>query len=495
MRIVCAMLKHETNTFSPIRTDLARFADWGLFFGQEAADAYRDTAMPLAAYMKLAEAAGAEVVVPVAAEAMPAGPVTREAFERLNGAILEEVAKGCDAVLLDLHGAMVSEVADDGEGWLLSEIRAIAPSLPIAVTCDLHCNLTAAMIENSTALIGYKTYPHVDMYEVADQVGRILMGSLDGSINPVMRWGRPPLLSQTLCQGTDDMPMKPLIAQCRELEEQPGILAATVFGGFALADIEDAGNSAVVITDGDSEAAESARDALVAASWAARDDFIYRATPLQEAVAEAKTLNHGPIVLLDHADNCGSGATQDVMTVIAEVLRQRLEGVVVATVWDPEAVRLMTEAGEGATITLPLGGRTDMPSIDALGEPLEVTGVVEKLSDGNFVVEGPMYTGVTVRCGETALIRVGGVRIIVTSLHHEPWDAGVISMMGIEPAKCRYILLKSRIHYRAGFGDLERHRFTLDGMGVTTSDNSLLDYKKVRRPIYPLDPVNEIDWP
>lgn len=493
MRIVCAMLKHETNTFSPIQTDLARFRNWGLYFGEEAANAYRETSMPLAAYMKLAEAAGAETVVPVAAEAMPAGPVTEDAFTRLNEAILEEIAKGCDAALLDLHGAMVSEVTDDGEGWLLSEIRAIAPDLPIAVTCDLHCNLTAAMIENSTALIGYKTYPHVDMYEVADQVGRILFGHLDGRVDPVMRWGRPPLLSQTLCQGTDDAPMKELIARCREWEAEPNILAATVFGGFALADIADAGNSTVVISNGDADLAQAACDDLVAETWAAKDDFIYKARPLPEAVAEAKTLNHGPIVLLDHADNCGSGATQDVMTVIAEVLRQRLEGVVVATVWDPDAVVAMQAAGEGDSVSLRLGGRTDMPSIGATGAPLPVTGVVEKLSEGTFTVEGPMYTGVSVNCGPSALLRVDGVRIIVTSLHHEPWDTGVISMMGIDPASCRYILLKSRIHYRAGFGGLERHRFTLDGVGVTTSDNSLLRYENVRRPIYPLD--DEVLWP
>lgn len=487
MRIVGAMLKHETNTFSPIRTDLARFRDWGLYFGEEALAAYGETAMPIAAYAKLASEADAEFTVPVAAEAMPAGPVTADAFHRLNEAILEEIAKGCDAALLDLHGAMVSEVTDDGEGWLLREIRKLAPDLPIAVTCDLHCNLTADMIENATALIGYKTYPHTDLYEVAEQVGRIVLDAVAGRVDPVMVWGRPPLLSQTLCQGTDDEPMRSLVAHCRALEDRDEILAATVFGGFALADIEDAGNSAVVVADADRIAASTACDELVAAMWKERNAFVYEGVALHQAVSEAKRLNHGPIVLLDHADNCGSGATQDVMTVVAEVLRQGLDGVVVATVWDPEAVARMVAAGEGAAVTLALGGRTDMPAIGRRGAPLPVSGTVERLSDGRFTVEGPMYTGVTVSCGATALLRVGGVRIIVTSLHHEPWDTGVITMMGLDPARCRYILLKSRIHYRAGFGGLERHRFTLDGDGVTTSDNTILDYRKVRRPIFPLD--------
>ena len=501
MRILCAMLKHETNTFSPIRADLARFQDWGLHFGADAARAYRDTAMPLAAYIKLAEAEGAEIVTPVAAEAMPSGPVTAEAYETLTGAILKAVEEGCDVALLDLHGAMVAETTDDGEGTLLRRIREIAPDLPIAVTCDLHCNLTRAMVENCTALIGYKTYPHTDMYEVAEIVGRTVLDAVKGLADPVMAWGQVPLLSQTLCQGTDDEPMRSIVARCRDWEREDGIRAATVFGGFALADIEDSGTSAIVIADraanSDADAlAETARNDLLARCWAARDAFIYKGRDLDAAVTVAKGYNDGPVILLDHADNCGSGATQDVMTVVAEVLRQNLQDVVVATVWDPAAVATMQAAGEGATVTLDLGGRTDMPSIDAVGQPLTVTGAVEKLCVGKFRVEGPMYTGVEIQCGPTALLRVataggGLVRIIVTSLHHEPWDAGVVRMVGIDPEKTRYILLKSRIHYRAGFGTLPRHTLTLDGDGVTTSDNTRLAYRKVRRPIYPLDPQTE----
>jgi len=493
MRILCAMFKHETNTFSPIVTDLARFEEWGLHYGEAAETAYRGTRMPLAAYYKLADEAGAEIVTPVAAEAMPAGLVTADAYEKLSQAILDGVSAGCDAALLDLHGAMVSEATDDGEGTLLARIREIAPDLPIAVTCDLHTNLTAAMIENSTALIGYKTYPHVDMYEVAERVGGIVMAMLRGEADPVMVWGNVPLLSQTLRQGTDDEPMAGLIARCREWEARDGIGAATCFGGFALADIHDAGNSAVVVADkGDLSLAREACDDLLDRTWAARADFVYDHRPLEAAVATARGYNDGPVVLLDHADNCGSGATQDDMTVIAEVLRQDLQDVAVATVWDPQSVAAMQAAGEGAEVTLDLGGKTDMPSIGRTGRPLTVTGIVEKLSDGDFIVEGPMYTGVTVHCGPTAMLRVAGVRIVVTSRHHEPWDIGVLTMMGIDPARTRYLLLKSRIHYRAGFGALPKHTLTLDGDGVTISDNTRLNYKKVRRPIYPLE--LDADW-
>lgn len=491
MRIVLAMMKHETNTFSPVPTPWSRFQEWGAYFGDEVVRAYERTNMTLAAYMAVARRAGAEIVTPIAAEAMPSGPVAAAAYERMSEAILEAVTAGCDAVMLDLHGAMVAETTDDGEGTLLARIREIAPGIPICVTCDLHCNLTQAMVDNCDALIGYKTYPHVDMYEVGTMVAEILLGKLKGEIDPVMAWSRVPLLSQTLRQGTDDEPFASLIAMTQEAEAGGEVLAATVFGGFALADIHDAGISTLVIADGDGRAAQAVVDRLRDRIWRHRDDHLYVHEPLAQAVARAKELDDGPVLLLDHADNCGSGGNQDVMTVLAEVIRQNLEDVVAGPIWDPKAVAEMARAGVGATLTLQLGGRTDMPSIGRLGEPLTVTGKVKVLSDGEWVVRGPMYHGLRVSMGPTALLDTGGIEILVVSHHHEPWDQGCFKAVGVDPAHKRYVLLKSRIHYRAGFAPIARHTITCDGVGVTTSDNALLKYENVRRPIYPLDQINE----
>ena len=492
MRLVIAMMKHETNTFPPIRTDCQRFLDWGAYLGDEARRAYEGTGMPMAAYIDLAKEIGAEIVTPVAAEAMPSGPVTADAYERMSSAILEAVARGCDAAMLDLHGAMVAETTPDGEGTLLERIRAIAPGLPIAVTCDLHANLSDKMVQNCTGLIGYKTYPHVDMYAVGKQVGEILLRALAGKIRPVMAWGSRPLLAQTLRMGTDDEPMKSLIAMARNAEAG-GLLAATVFGGFPLADTAAAGLSAICIADGDAGAARRTTEELLAAAWARREDFLYRHEPLDQAVARAKAAAEGaggPVLLLDHADNTGSGGTQDVMTVISEVIRQGLDDVAVGAVCDPQAVIAMQRAGVGATVTLALGGRTDMPSIGLAGAPLEVTGKVRTLSDGEWIVRGPMYTGVKVQMGPSAVLDTGKVQIVVVSRHHEPWDQGVFTSLGIDPKVKRFLVLKSRIHYRAGFAPIAAATVTCDGDGVTTSNNDLLRFAAVRRPIYPLDRLN-----
>jgi len=489
MKVVMAMMKHETNTFSPIPTPWERFVEWGAYFGSDVVDVFEKTNMTLGAYIRLAREAGAEIVSPVAAEAMPSGPVAADAYERMSSAILEAVSGGCDAIMLDLHGAMVSEATDDGEGTLLARIREIAPKTPICVTLDLHCNLTDAMVRNCDALIGYKTYPHTDMFEVGTRVGRILLRMLRGESEPVMAWGHPPMLSQTLRQGTDDEPFRSLVAHCREAEDSGEVLAATVFGGFAMADMADAGPSAICIAEGDVSRAQAVVDRLVSELWERRDDHLYRHEPLGQAVGRARALREGPVLLLDHADNCGSGGSQDVMTVIAEVQRQGLEDVVVGGVWDPEAVRRLMQAGVGAEVTLSLGGRVAMPSVGLTGRPLEVSGRVRLLSDGEWVVRGPMYHGLAVSMGPTAVLDTGAMQIVIVSRHHEPWDLGVLTSVGIDPAWKRYVLLKSRIHYRAGFAAIARHTLTLDGDGVTTSDFSQLRYRKVRRPIHPLDPV------
>jgi microcystin degradation protein MlrC len=243
----------------------------------------------------------------------------------------------------------------------------------------------------------------------------------------------------------------------------------------------------VVVADGDRKKADKARDEILAYCREQKAEWIYRHEKLEQAVRRAAGMNDFPVILLDHADNVGSGGTADSMPVIREVLRQKLDGVAMAAVHDPDAVKQMSQAGVGATVTLELGGKADMPSIGRKGEPLRLTGKVKRLSDGEWIVRGPMYTGSRVTSGPTAVFETGGMQIVVTSFHHEPWDAGIFTHIGIDPAHCRYILLKSRIHYRAGFAQFAKATITLDGIGVTTSDNRVLQYHRLTRPIYPLD--------
>jgi microcystin degradation protein MlrC len=488
MRVVIALLKHETNTFSPVPTPLERFGNGGPAWGADAYRAYKGTATPTGAFIKLAEDRGAEIVTPVAAEAWPSGPVEDAAYARLTEAILTEVAKGCDAVLLDLHGAMVTESLEDGEGELLARVRALAPSVPIGVALDLHGNVSDKMVGNADAIYGFKTYPHIDMYETGERVAGIIFGMIDGRCRPTMTWGNRPMLPHIMRMATDDAPMRDLIAAARA-HEREGALAVSVFGGFPHADIHDAGLSVVTVTDNDAGRAAAIRDSLLDEAWRRRAEFVYCAEPLAASVARAKDLTDGPVLLLDHCDNCGSGGTQDVTAVLAEILRQGLEDVVAFAIHDPAAVARLIEAGVGQRVTLGIGGRMPMPSLGLTGTPLSVTGTVRVITDGEYTIRGPMYTGVRVGMGRTVMLDTGTVEIVLIERHHEPWDLGCLLSLGIDPRAKRYIMLKSRVHWRAGFLPVVRHVVECAGEGVTTSDYGRLEFRRVRRPVYPLDPM------
>jgi microcystin degradation protein MlrC len=488
-RAVVAMMQHETNTFSPVPTPLARFGTDGISVptGDAAYQAFKGTGTGIGAFLDLADDAGMEIVTPVAGNAAPSGKVQADAYAFMTNAICAAVEAGCDVCFLDLHGAMVTELADDGEGPLLARIRRLAPDLPIAVSLDLHANITDAIVDNCTALVGFKTYPHLDMYQAGHHAGTIVLRTMAGEIEPVMSWAGRPILAQTLRMGHEDEPMGPLLEMARRHESE-GLLAASVFGGFPLADIWNAGFSVVTVADGDSGRAREARDQLLDAAWAEREEFMFAAEPLAETVARAKAYHDGPTVLLDHADNAASGGTQDTVHVLAEVIEQGLENAAMFAICDPEAVRQMHDAGLGAQVTLMLGGKVDMPTIGRHGQALEVTGTVGALTDGVFEITAEMGRGTEAAMGPSARLDLENVQVVVISRQTEPFDLGHLRSLGIEPTEKRYLILKSRIHFRAGFGTITIRELPCNGVGVTSSDNSLFDFENVRRPIFPLDP-------
>jgi microcystin degradation protein MlrC len=489
MRLLIAMMKHETNTFSPVPTPLARF---GPLYGEDAIRAYRGTGTGLGAYLDLAERERAEVVLPIAAGASPSGPVEDAAYGHITDAICEAAARGgFDGIMLDLHGAMVTESLEDGEGEFLKRLHAIAPKIPIAVSLDMHANLYDAMIANATVVTGYRTYPHIDTYETAKLAGEILLRAMRAEVKPVMAWRNEPMLPHVMRQGTDDHPNKELQHRCAAMSAE-GALAASLFTGFPHADITNAGLSAVVVTDGNRKLAEELRDELLGRAWVEREAFVYKIEPLQQSVARAKAMapSDGPVVLLDHYDNCASGGTMDTTVVLAEILKQGLEDVAAFAIYDPEAVRQAISAGVGARVTLSIGGKIAMPAIPTESPPLMVTGTVKTISNGRYRNRGPMARGVMMDMGAAVVLDTGTVEIVLISRHVEPSDLNCLLGLGIDPMQKRYVMLKSRIHWRAGLGKMARAVVDCAGVGVCTSDYGQLKFEKVRRPIYPLDLPN-----
>ncbi|MDQ7263446.1 M81 family metallopeptidase [Paracoccus sp. PS-1] len=486
-RLVLARLNHETNSFSPVKTPLAAFAPkWG----EEALAAAGNYPAAIGAFHAFARRIGAAVEVPLIAHAMPSGPVEDEAFEAMAQAILAAVEKGCDGILLDLHGAMVTRSHDDGEGELLRRVRAAAPGVPIGVALDLHGNITQAMLEHCDVIVGFKTYPHVDMVETGEHVLRLFQPLLSGAARPAMALCHPPMLAATLCMNTTtDCAMTDLIALARQAEARPGVQAVTVFGGFPIADLAETGLSIVTVADTPELAREVARE-LGREAWRRRAEYVYAEEPLAQSIARAAALADGsaPVLLLDHGDNCMSGGSCDVMDVLEALLAADHDGIMVGPIADPETVARLFAAGEGAEAEIRLGNKTPAEGLPAPRPPLRLTGRVAALSDGRYRVSGPIYHGQELSMGRAAAFDTGAARIVICEQPHEPLDLGCFSCVGLDAAQARFLHLKSRMYCRPVFEPLAQAVVECASSGVTASDYDLFAFKKLARPIYPLDP-------
>ncbi|MFT4632076.1 MAG: microcystin degradation protein MlrC [Candidatus Pseudothioglobus sp.] len=501
MKLLIAMMSHETNTFSPVPTLLERFGNGSAPpEGEQALHELSGRALAMGGMIAVAQAVGAEIVTPIAAGAPPSGPVDDDAYRYIADTICAAAA-GCDGILLELHGAMVTMSLEDGEGELLSRLRRLYPHMPIGVALDMHANLYPAMVENATVITGFQTYPHVDMFETGERAARALVAAMRGEIKPTMRWGNCPMLPHVMRQGTDDEPNKALQKRVAEMEANDAV-AVCLFTGFPHADILNAGLSVVVTTDNDPAQAEALRDELLEMAWAQRSAFVYEPTPLAVSVAEAAIAgaregageNSGPVILLDHYDNTASGGSMDTTEVLREILRQELDDVAVFAIHDPVAVQDLIAVGVGQTATVTIGAHFYLDALAQQSQPLTVSGRVQLISDGHYTVTGPMSTGSLINMGTTVVLDTGKVQIIIISRHVEPFDLGCFTSLGIDPLKKRYLMLKSRIHYRATFMPIAKQIIECAGIGVCTSDYSQLQFRHVRRPIYPLDNINSVGF-
>lgn len=500
MKILIARLNHETNTFSPVPTPLSSFDPR---YGDDGYRAARGTRTAAGAFIDLAEAAGAQIVVPVIAGANPSGRVAADAYTALCDAIVE-AAPGCDAVMLDLHGAMVAENSDDGEGDLLERLRAVLPDAPIAVALDLHGNITQKLIDHVDVAVSFKTYPHVDMYETGEHAGRLLLDHMHGRSRPVVAWRRLPLLTHTLCSRTDEGAMQRAVALARQAEAE-GMLAVSVLAGFGLADIAAPCLSVIVVGNGDAAAADAVAQRIAQRIWDDRAGFVYQSEPLAQSIARAASMardeagqvaqggGDGPVLLLDHGDNCMSGGTCDNMAVLHAALVQGLTDIAVGPVCDPEAVAALYQAGVGADVTLPVGDKVPLTQLGVYPQSKPLSGKVAALADGEYVISGPTYTGQRIRMGRSALLDIGPARIVIVETPQEHWDLGIFTHIGVDPHRARFLLLKSRMYCRPVFVPIARGVVECDGEGVTSSRYERFPFARVTRPVYPLDPQTQ--WP
>ena len=498
MRIVTGGIAQETNTFQWQPTTLDDFGrpGFGTLVRGEQILALAGTGTVYGGVVAEARRRGIELVPTTYGSVMPGGRVTRAAFDALSDEILNGVraALPVDGVLLVLHGAMALEDADDAEGLLIAAVRAVVgPDVPIVAPLDLHTNLSDEMVAGLDALVGYKQYPHTDMPETGEAALALLVGIVAGDHCPAMAHARIPLIAPNQSMVTTwQSPLKHAIDRAREMEREPGVLAATVFGGFPFADVPFAGISTVIVTDGDPALARRCADELARICWDRRSDFTIRPTPVEEAVREAMAGAEGSVyVLADIADSGASGTAGDGTVLLRGLIDAQARSAAVAQIMDAEAVAACVEAGVGAEVTLTVGGKHD----GMHGPPLEISGVVRLIHEGSFLIAGPMGSGTVASRGRTVVLEVGGpgaIELQVTELRGHPHDLNFFRAFGIEPTERRILTLKSAAHFRAAFEPIATKVIEVETPGISSADLSSFRYERLRRPIYPLD--DDVRW-
>jgi microcystin degradation protein MlrC len=512
-RVAAALIAHETSAFSAVITDLAAFEASGIHLGQDIVETSRGTNTEFGGFITGAAAQGFDLIPLLAVWATPSGLVTAEAIEHLTRLLGDGLRRAMeegplDGILLALHGAMVTEIDDDGDGYILQTVREIVgPDLPVVATLDLHANISARMVELADVLIGYDTYPHIDMAERAEEASAVLSRLMRGEIRPTPALRKPPMLPTSQRMTTERMPMRALMERAHVMEEDPRVVNVTIGGGFPLGDNPDAGFSIVVTTNDDPDLAAELANELAIEAWSLRDGFLGGVASFEHAAELIHSLDSeqdvnmpvsGPLVLVDIADNPWSGGPGDSVELLRFFFAQSVDGAAVALVRDPEVVQAAIAAGPGEKITVDLGGKTDRLH----GDPLPVRAHVKLLSDGRYINDGPMMTGLTVDLGPTALLlcepasgpSAPPVEVLVTTRAETPVDLNVFRCHGIEPARHRVLGLKGKGHFRAAFEPIARRVVLVEGPGTTGADLTRLTFRKVRRPIWPLDPVEAIGF-
>ncbi|MDM7933015.1 M81 family metallopeptidase [Tabrizicola sp.] len=485
--VLTAEFAHESNTFSIRPTDLAAFRA-RLFLQGDAAVAQRaDANTDIAGFMDVARAQSWQTRHAISAAASPAGPVTRAAFDEIAGCILAAAKAGpLDGILLGLHGAMVVEDHPDGEGLLLERLRAVVgPDMPIGITLDPHANVTARMCTLAQVMMSYSTYPHVDMRDTARRAANLLHRTMTGEIAPRTLRVTRPMLEEANSGRTDEGPMIARHALARAHEGTPGALAVSINAGFGNADIPELGPTVLVTHTGDAGPHLAFAEALADDIWARRHDVLNRFLTPAEAAAEALAHSSpGPLVIADYSDNPGAGSYGDAPGLLSALLDAGVTGACFGPMVDPEAAALLHAQTVGAEVTLPLGGKTD-PRFG--GGPIRVTGTVVLLSDGRYTGDGPMIGGLPGDWGPTAVLRVGGVDVLVVTNPGQMLDLQQFRAFGIDPAAQRIVALKSQQHFRAAFTPIAAKVIVCDSGALCSPDLRRLPFHRVPRPMYPLD--------
>ncbi|MDG1894459.1 MAG: M81 family metallopeptidase [Fuerstiella sp.] len=491
MRIATGGIIHETSTCVDAPTTMEQFEyDRGVIRGADILERFHGTNVCTGGFIEGAANNNFELVPLLRASAFPNGLVVRKDYDALKQEMLDRLRQAerdggpVDGALLDLHGAMVVDGIDDGDGDVIAAFREyLGPDRPIVVTQDLHGNHTQARVADADALVGFDTFPHVDMADRGVEAAEIIARTVRGKIHPRMAIHQLPMFWSTPCQVTAHPPMDDVLRQVHKIEKRAGIICVTIATGFPWADVPEVGSSVMVLADDDEQLAQQTADELGKWIWQRRERWYSPPLTVRAGLQRGEKAGRYPIILADHTDNTGGGSPGDSTEVLQTFLDLKLLDALILYLVDHEVAVQAQQSGVGSRIPVRLGGK----SSPVQGQPVQAEAEVMAVSDGAFAYDGPMFAGLTGSMGASAWIRIDGVNIVVVTAREQPFDMAFARSLGVDCANMKYIALKSAAHFRAAFEPIAGSIHNIDAAGIHTHDFSQLPYSKRTRDMFPVE--------
>ena len=483
-RVALAGIFTECNHFGGPAIDLAAFERYELRYGD---DLLKIDAGTVAGMLAVLGAQAVQSVPLLFASTCPGGLVTAECYGELKNDLLRRLADQLpvDGILLALHGAMAAEEVPDADGDLIRAVRQIVGSeVPLVVTLDLHAQVTREMVESADALVAWETYPHRDAESTGRRGAELLLATVSGKIAPMMAMAKVPVITGAFNASTDgDGPFARLMRQTKALEKQDGVLSTSLFLGNPYLDLPEMGSGGLVVTDGDGQLATDLAAELAQAYWEMRDELEPETLTPDEAVPVGLRIDGGPVLLVEAADCCGGGAAGDSVATLRALITHANDRSALVPVVDHEVAASCHRLRIGQELTTLIGHRHD----PCWGEPLEVTGQLEQLSDGRFRYQGGIWDGVEGNMGPTAVLAIGAIKVLVTSHSTYEWRDEQFRSVGLQPAAAKFLVVKNPMNFRLAYEQIAKATLVLDTPGPTPITMKNVSYSHMARPYFPAD--------
>ena len=496
-RIGIAQISSESNHFVPGFSELEFFSTTGYLL--EGKDLLRlsssDTEIGgfLSVLLRDKEV---EVVPLIAARANSANPLSDRCYKYLKNQILNRLEHNpsIHGLLISNHGSMCVQSKYDPEGDLAQSIRkVIGAEAPLAITLDLHGNVTQDMVQASNLIIGYRTYPHCDAFKTGQKAAKLLMQAVRGQIKPVVALAQLPLLLTSFHASTEgNGPFAKLRKEADQIEQTHlKVLSASVFNVGSYIDVPEMGCSAVVITNNDKVAAKRCVKKLATQHWNDRESYEVKILEVENAVRLGQEIEGGPILFLDTADTTGGGAAGDGITLVKRLLELKIMELTLATVVDPETVHLCREHAIGSKIQIEVGHRID----SRWGQPLKTKATIMNRSDGRIRYQGGIFGGTEVSMGPSVVLKIESIQLLVTTYPTYEWAHEQYDSMGMYVEQAKFVCVKNMMNFRQGYADIMKAFFVVNLPGPTPTNMRLLPFRRITRPVYPIDEMPDVITP